>query len=81
VVAQVTIESNGRPTDVVIVEKLHFDLDKEVIRVLSQMPDWIASNSRHRPLKVRLTIPVQFRLQKETNEENDPTSSSGESEK
>jgi protein TonB len=38
-------------------------LDKEALRVVSTMPKWKPGEQRGKPVRVKFTLPVQFRLQ------------------
>ena len=39
------------------------EYDKEAIRVVSAMPHWQPGKQRGKPVRVRFTLPVTFRLQ------------------
>jgi protein TonB len=38
-------------------------LDKEALRVISTMPRWKPGMQRGKPVRVRYTVPITFRLQ------------------
>jgi protein TonB len=38
-------------------------LDKEALRVISMMPKWSPGMQRGKPVRVKYTVPVTFRLQ------------------
>jgi TonB family protein len=65
-----TVDTNGRLTDIRIVKGLSNDIDKEVIRIFSIMPNWIPyttaySNHKH---KVQMILPIQFELTNDKSE-------------
>jgi protein TonB len=37
-------------------------LDKEAIRVVSSMPNWIPGRQKGKPVRVKYTLPITFRL-------------------
>jgi protein TonB len=37
-------------------------LDKEALRVIKSMPNWTPGTQRGKPVRVKYTIPVNFRL-------------------
>ena len=53
---------DGRLTDVTLVKGVDPALDKEAIRVVSSSPKWTPGRQRDRPVKVRYTFPIIFRL-------------------
>lgn len=54
---------NGEIEDVKVVRGVDPSLDKEAIRVIKSMPKWIPGRQGGNAVKVRYTLPVQFRLQ------------------
>ena len=38
-------------------------LDKEALRVINAMPKWSPGKQRGKPVRVKYTVPVTFRLQ------------------
>ena len=50
--------------DVRINRSIHTALDEEAIRVISASPKWRPGRHRGQKVKVALTIPVDFRLEK-----------------
>lgn len=63
VVAQFVIDQDGNVGDIVILRGLHPDCDKEVLRVLGNMPAWRPGQHEGKPVSVYYTLPVSFRLQ------------------
>lgn len=56
------IDEEGKITEVKVVESVHEDLDKEAIRVLENSPNWIPAQRVGRKVKVRMKIPISFKL-------------------
>lgn len=63
VVCQFVVGRNGEIEDVKVVRGIDPSLDKEAIRVIKAMPKWIAGKQGGNAVKVRYTLPVQFKLQ------------------
>lgn len=57
------VERDGSITDVQISRGVDPSLDKEAIRVIQSMPKWKPGEQRGKPVRVRFTLPVVFRLQ------------------
>ena len=62
VVVSFTIDESGKLTDVKILQTPDQLLSQEVIRVVSQSPAWAPGKQDGKAVKVRLTIPVDFKL-------------------
>ena len=64
VICQFVIEKNGSVTDIQVVRSSgDASLDKEAERVIKTMPKWKPGKQRGKPVRVKYTIPVSFRLQ------------------
>lgn len=63
VICNFVVERDGSITDVQVVRGVDPSLDKEAIRVIQQMPKWKPGSQRGKPVRVRFTLPVLFRLQ------------------
>ena len=62
-ICQFVIEKDGRVTDIVVVRSSgDASLDKEAVRVLGIMPRWKPGKQRGKPVRVKNTIPVNFRM-------------------
>jgi len=55
------VEKDGTLSDFKIVRSLHPDCDSEAIRVLKTMPRWKPGKERGKPIRVKYTVPVQFK--------------------
>jgi protein TonB len=62
VICNFVVERDGSITDV---QDCGVDpsLDKEAVRVIQSMPKWKPGMQRGKPVRVRFTLPVVFRLQ------------------
>ena len=63
VTCQFVVGRNGEIEDVKVVRGVDASLDKEAIRVIRSMPKWIPGKQGGNAVKVRYTLPVQFKLQ------------------
>jgi TonB family protein len=62
IIFQFTVSEKGKVENVKIVRGVHDLLDKEAYRVVSQSPDWEPGLHKGKPISVRYTIPVIFKL-------------------
>lgn len=63
VTCQFVVGRNGEIEDVRVVRSVDASLDKEAVRVIRSMPKWIPGKQGGNAVKVRYTLPVQFKLQ------------------
>lgn len=56
------VNKDGKIVDTEVVKSVHPSLDKEALRVVSSMPAWKPGMQRGKPVRVRYTVPVNFRL-------------------
>ena len=64
VICQFVVEKDGRISDVHVVKsKGYADLDKEAVRVISSMPNWHPGEHNGQPVRVKMTVPLQFKLE------------------
>ena len=64
VIVDFVIDEKGNVVDVRIGRSVHTALDEEAIRVVSASPKWRPGRHRGKKVKVLLSIPVEFRLDK-----------------
>ncbi|HTL80318.1 MAG TPA: TonB family protein [Bacteroidia bacterium] len=57
------VEKDGSITNVQVVKGTNPMLDKEALRVISQMPNWKPGRMNGKPVRVQCTQPINFRLQ------------------
>ena len=63
VICQFVVNRDGSIVDVEVVRSVDASLDKEAIRVIKSMPKWSPGQQRGKPVRVKFTVPVMFRLQ------------------
>ena len=68
VTVQFVVEKDGSISNVSTLRGVEPDLDKEAIRVISEMPKWKPAMQRGETVRVRYTVPVMFRLDNKAEE-------------
>ena len=63
VICTFVVERDGSITEVKVIKSVDPSLDKEAIRVLKSMPKWIPGKQNGSAVRVKYTVPVNFRLQ------------------
>ena len=63
VIVQFVVNSDGSIVDAQVVRGVDPYLDKEALRVIKMMPKWSPGKQRGKPVRVKYTVPVMFRLQ------------------
>ena len=63
VIVTFVVERDGSITDVKVVKSVDPSLDKEAARVVKSMPKWQPGKQNGSAVRVKYTVPVQFRLQ------------------
>ena len=63
VTVQFVVNRDGSIVDAQVVRGVDPYLDKEALRVINSMPKWKPGMQRGKPVRVRYTVPVNFRLQ------------------
>lgn len=62
VILHFVVCQDGSIAEPEVAKSVHPDLDKEALRVISGMPKWKPGSHRGKPVRVRYSIPVQFKL-------------------
>jgi len=62
VVIRFVVGKTGKIRDIAVVRSLEPSCDKEAIRVIKSMPQWISGRQNGKPVNVYYTLPVRFRL-------------------
>ena len=62
VIVQFIINLDGSISDAHVLRGVNQDLDKEALRVINSMPKWKPGTNKGENVRVRYTIPVNFRL-------------------
>jgi periplasmic protein TonB len=63
VICQFVVNRDGSIVDVEVVRSVDASLDREAIRVIKTMPKWTPGKQRGKAVRVKYTLPVNFRLQ------------------
>lgn len=63
VIIQFIVDKDGTVTEPTVVRKVSPEIDKEAMRVITSMPKWTPGKQRGKPVRVKYTVPVRFRLQ------------------
>ena len=63
VVCAFVVNKDGSIVDIEVLRGVDPSLDKEAVRVLGTMPKWKPGEQRGKPVRVKYTVPVMFRLQ------------------
>lgn len=63
VTVQFVVNKDGSIVDAKVLRGVDPYLDKEALRVISSMPKWKPGMQRGKPVRVKYTVPVMFRLQ------------------
>lgn len=63
VIIQFVVEKNGSITDINVARSVDPYLDKEAVRVIKSMPNWIPGKQNGKAVRVKFTVPVAFKLQ------------------
>ena len=77
VLCQFVIDRDGKVTDAKVVRGVDKDLDLEALRVVTEMPAWEPGRQKGKPVRVKYTLPINFRLDgKDKNKLNEKDFSS-----
>lgn len=63
VVCSFVVNRDGSVVDAEVIRGVDPSLDKEALRVIGTMPNWKPGMQRGKPVRVKYTIPITFRLQ------------------
>ncbi|MBO5951110.1 MAG: energy transducer TonB [Bacteroidaceae bacterium] len=62
VLIQFIVNKDGSVVEPEVIKSVNPYLDKEALRVISTMPKWKPGSQRGKPVRVKYTVPVNFRL-------------------
>jgi protein TonB len=62
VFVQFVIDKDGSPNDITVLKGIGSGCDEEAVRVIKSMPKWTPGKQRGRPVKVRMSLPIVFKL-------------------
>ncbi|MDR1919449.1 MAG: energy transducer TonB [Tannerellaceae bacterium] len=63
VICAFVVNRDGTIVDAEVVRGVDPSLDKEALRVINTMPKWSPGKQRGKPVRVKYTVPITFRLQ------------------
>lgn len=63
VIVTFVVERDGSITDVKVIKSVDPSLDKEAMRLVKSMPNWIPGKQNGQAVRVKFTLPVTFQLQ------------------
>ena len=66
VMTQFVVRRTGEVTDVKILRGLSDDCDREAVRAVKAMPAWKSGSQDGRPVSVQIVLPINYRLEEET---------------
>lgn len=61
-IIEFVVNKDGSIVDPKVVHSLHPKCDEEAMRVIKTMPKWKPGKQRGKPVRVKYTVPVQFKL-------------------
>lgn len=56
------VNTDGSLSDYNVEKSVNKELDDEALRVVKLMPVWIPGNEKGKPVKVKMQLPIEFRL-------------------
>ena len=62
VLVSFVVNTDGTIVDTQVIKSVSPDLDKEALRVIGSMPKWQPGKQKGEPVRVRYTMPINFRL-------------------
>lgn len=65
VICQFVVEANGTISNVEVIRKVDPNLDAEAVRVIQAMPAWTPGEQRGEKVRVKYTLPINFKLEKD----------------
>ena len=57
-----SINKNGKPSNIQVIEGVNKSIDREAIRLIEHMPPWVPAMVNNIPITTRLVIPITFQL-------------------
>ena len=65
VVVDFVVERDGTVTDAQVTKSVHYLLDAEALRVIMVSPKWKPATINGKPVRVKISVPVEFKLRKD----------------
>lgn len=69
VIAQFVVDEEGKVGEIKITRSVNEDLDQEAIRICKMLPDFSPALMHGEPIKVWFTLPITFKLPRDTNQD------------
>lgn len=63
VVISFFVEPDGSLSEIELVREVDPTLDEEALRVVKAMPKWIPAKQNNKPIRAKMTMPIEFRLE------------------
>lgn len=67
VICSFMINTFGQVCNIYLVRGVNDELDEEALRVISMLPDWTPANVNGKPVCIKYTLPVNFKLDETPN--------------
>ncbi len=64
VYVQFIINTDGSLTDIEVTKGIGFGCDEEAVRIIKNAPKWTPGKQRGKPVRVRMSLPIVFKLNK-----------------
>ena len=71
VIAQFVVEKDGSISGSHIVKSVSPSLDAEALRIVNAMPNWTPGRQNGKPVRVKYTVPLSFKLKGDTDNATD----------
>lgn len=62
VILQFIVNTDGSISNIEVIKSVYESLDKEAVRAVSQMPKWKPATQQGKPVVVKFTMPIVFKL-------------------
>ncbi len=62
VICEFVVNTDGSIVNIEVLRSVHPDLDNEAKRVIKSMPKWQPATAKGKPVRVKYTMPINFRL-------------------
>ncbi|MEI6594281.1 MAG: TonB family protein [Bacteroidota bacterium] len=70
---QFVVSKQGKLSEIIALTKKGWGLEQEAIRVVKLMPNWIPGKQNGKPMNIRFSIPIVFKLAQTQNEASTAT--------
>lgn len=70
VICQFVVNTDGSVQDAEVVRSVDPSLDAEAIRIIKAMPKWIPGTQKGKAVRVKYTLPINFKLDDKKKEDN-----------